>query len=600
MFALLDSIAFALERLRQHLVLVFWALVGLTAATTLALSLPLYVDSVNTRLLSSRLSDPPYAFRFRYLGTQTGNIKQADVDASSNAIMNTFTGTIGLPVDLKVTYVKGGPWTTRNARNQTLGTFSFGSLVGVDSKIRIVAGQWTANNANLPADTLPVLLSQKAFYTMGIGLGDKLNVTQPGGKTIKTQVVAIWAPANANDPTWILPPKAFDEVLFMQPDDLWKAFAGVEKPVEETDWYINFNGYGLRTADVSGLLDRITDGRRLVTGVLSNLRLDVSPEDKLKAFVNAVNQLTQQLVVMILPVGGLVLYFVTLVAGLLVSRQQSEDVTLSSRGMSRRAILVIHVMMWLILAGVALTIGIAVAPSVVRLVGATTSFLRFDNTDTPLEILFTPTALAAGAITGLLAASSGLLVAWRTAGQTITSFKRESVRASTAWWQRTYLDVLLLIPAYYVLYTLSSKGGLTTTADNPFSDPLTFVGPTLFALGNTLLFLRLWPFLLRIAGRIVSYGNGTSLLMALRELTRSIGRYRGALLMMCFTLSLTGFTASMASTIDRTLQDSINYQIGADAVLVTAADTNTTQGATDTTTGQATQNVTGFNTLPAI
>ena len=45
---LLDPVFFAFERLWQHRMLVFWTLVGLSAATTLALSLTLYVDAVNT------------------------------------------------------------------------------------------------------------------------------------------------------------------------------------------------------------------------------------------------------------------------------------------------------------------------------------------------------------------------------------------------------------------------------------------------------------------------------------------------------------------------------------------------------------------------
>src|SRR5262249_40660336 len=284
---------------------------------------------------------------------------------------------------------------------------------------------------------------------------------------------------------------------------------------------------------------------------------------------------------------------------MLVSRQQAEDVTLRSRGMSRRGVLAVHFLMWLILASAAFGIGFFAAPYVVRLVGQTTSFLRFDNTDSPLIVTYTAQAMAAGIITALLAASSGLFMAWRTTQQTITSFKQSSARAASAWWQRIYLDVLLLIPAYYVLYTLSKQGGLVSSAEDPFSNPLSFLGPTLFALGNTLLFLRLWPFLLHIGAQITSYGRGISILMALRELTRSIGRYRGGLLMMCFTLSLTGFTASMASTLDRSLVDSINYKIGADAVLITAADAQTQEGAADATTGQQTQSVTGFNTLPA-
>ena len=63
--------------------------------------------------------------------------------------------------------------------------------------------------------------------------------------------------------------------------------------------------------------------------------------------------------------------------------------------------------------------------------------------------------------------------------------------------------------------------------------------------------------------------------------------------MMGFTLSLSAFTASMASTIDRSLVNSVNYRIGADAVLVTVSTART--GVTST----GVRTITGFNTLPA-
>jgi putative ABC transport system permease protein len=53
----------------------------------------------------------------------------------------------------------------------------------------------------------------------------------------------------------------------------------------------------------------------------------------------------------------------------------------------------------------------------------------------------------------------------------------------------------------------------------------------------------------------------------------------------------------MASTLDRSLADSVSYRIGADAVIVTAVDAQTEQGET-TEAGQQTINVTGFNILP--
>jgi putative ABC transport system permease protein len=594
MFRIFDSLQLAFERLWNHRVLVFWALIGLTAATTLALSLPLYVDSVDTRLLRSQLPDPPYAFRFRYLGSWQGNIKLADVQKTTAAVDNDFTGTIGLPTLRKVNFVRGGAWTTRLGTKSTLGPLSVGSLDGADSQMQIRAGKWPPAAPTKEGDPFPVLIPQKMMDTMGVQVGDSLTSTRPGAKPLQLKVAAIWQPINANDPAWVFPPKAFDEVLLVQPADLTTALNGIEKPVEESDWYLIFDGSQLRTSDVDALLGRIIDGQRNMGAVLPGIRMDSSPVDALTAFSKQVNQLTQQLIIMILPVGGLVLYFVSMIAGLLVSRQQTEDVTLRSRGMSRRGIIGIHFLMWLILATIAFLAGIAFSPSVVQLVGKTTSFLRFDNTDAPLTVTFTQQAIEAGIVTALIAASSGLFMAWRTTQQTITSFKQQSARAASAWWQRMYLDVLLLIPAYYVLYTLSQQGGLVSSAEDPFSNPISFLGPTLFALGNTLLFLRLFPFILRVAARIISFGRGISVLMALRELTRSIGRYRGGLLMMCFTLSLVGFTASMASTIDRSLEDSVNYRIGADAILVTAAEAQTTE---DSSTN--TQTVTGFNTLPA-
>ncbi len=156
---------------------------------------------------------------------------------------------------------------------------------------------------------------------------------------------------------------------------------------------------------------------------------------------------------------------------------------------------------------------------------------------------------------------------------------------------------MLLVPASYVFYSLQAKGGLSTGAEDPFSDPLVFVAPTLFSLGFTLVFLRIFPLLLALAGRAVSITTDIALLMALRELTRSIAHYRVTLLMMCFTLSLIGFTASMVSTLDHSLQDVVQYGIGAERVLVVASEAQTEEG-TSSDSG-TTLTVVGYNTLPA-
>jgi putative ABC transport system permease protein len=595
-----DTFGYTLERIWQHRTLVLWALVGLLAAATLALSLVLYVDAVNTDLLEAQLEEPPYAFRFRYLGSWDGNISRDDVTSASAAVQQGFTGTVGLPVQLSVRFVRSQAWTTRLTNEGgaalPLGALDLGTVEGLDGMLQIIAGEWPPRPDD-EDEALPVLIAENMLYSMGVQVGDTITATLSGAQPLTLRVAALWRPVNPDDPVWMFPPRFFYEMLLVEPVVFWNALEGIERPVGEAAWQIIFDGGDVRTSDVGPLLSRVANGERDAGLVLPGIRMDLSPVDGLRAFVREVERLTQQLVIVLLPVGGLVLYFVALIAGLLVGRQQSEDLLLRSRGMSRTMLLGVHVLMWLLLAGVALAASALLSPLVVRLIGQTSSFLRFDGVGAPLTPELTPDALLVGGLTTLVAASSGLYLAWRSTRQTITGYRRQSARAARAWWQRMYLDVMLLIPGVYVYYTLTQRGGLVSAADDPFQDPLTFLGPTLFALGLTLLFLRAWPFLLRIGAGVIAYTRSVALLMALRELTRSIGRYRGTLLMMCFTLSLTGLTASMASTIDRSLEDTVNYRIGADAVLITMAEALAEEEISDE--GETSFTVTGYTTLPA-
>src|SRR5258708_17922961 len=183
---------------------------------------------------------------------------------------------------------------------------------------------------------------------MGIQLGDELVSTSPTGKAIKLKVAALWQPVNANDSTWIFIPKFFDEVLLVQPSDLAGALASVDKPIEESAWYILFDGSQLRTSSVDGLLGRVVDGQRDVETGLPGIRLDQSPVDALTKFSIEVNALTQQPIIMVLPVAVLVLYFVAIVAGLLVSRQQTENLPLPTPGLPPRSTLPIPFLLSLI------------------------------------------------------------------------------------------------------------------------------------------------------------------------------------------------------------------------------------------------------------
>jgi putative ABC transport system permease protein len=576
----------ALERLLHYRGLVVWVLLGLLVATTLAASLPLYVDAVNTTLLVSHLDNPPFAFRLRYIGSWTGNIT-SDKLRVANAVVDRFAEQLQLPILRRVTVTSTTPTTLRSADGAPLGTISLGMLEGGESQVSIIAGEWPP--PSLPDGVVPVMLAETTFFERGIQVGDTLALAGPQGRALDLQVVALWRLANPDDPAWIFPskPEYFQDMLLTSPEQFWLMTQDAGEVIQEVGWYLIFDGHLVRTSNVGSLADRIADNEREVTVAFSGIRVEVSPLSGLRAFRREVQQLSQQLLVVFLPIGWLILAFVSSVAGLLVDRQRLENATLSSRGMSRWALLSVDVGMWLILVTIALLIGLALTPPVVRLVARTTSFLKFGYKDTTLRIVFTSQAVLAGGMTGLAASGSGLYLVLRASGQTINLYKQSIVSSRRAWWQRVYLDVILLLLAGYVLYTLSKRGGISTSAENPFADPLVFLGPMLFSFSLSLLFLRLWLVILRAGARLAALSRGMVWVMVLRELTRSSERYRGTLIMTCFTLSLAGFTASMASTVDRSLEDAVKYKSGADIVLVPAVTVDTTD-----------RTVTGYRTLP--
>ena len=63
-----------------------------------------------------------------------------------------------------------------------------------------------------------------------------------------------------------------------------------------------FDGSQVRTSDVAGLVSSIESGERDVNRVLGDVRTDQELIQGLRTFLERVNQLTQQLVIIILPV----------------------------------------------------------------------------------------------------------------------------------------------------------------------------------------------------------------------------------------------------------------------------------------------------------
>jgi putative ABC transport system permease protein len=576
---------------------------GLMAVVAFTLSIPLYTDAVYHTILEKEIAKqgtrrkPPFAFLYRYVGRSSvneGRDEWENVPAADDLLINRTPATLGLPRESLVRYfatdsfpifpATGGDSSgaaTYDSQRQPLAYLSLGAMSALGEHARLVEGRLPEPSAS-PDAPVEVLVSQGTANKLGLQPGEKYVVFANKIESKRAQALAvvtgIWAAADPSEAYWYDDPQTFDTILFTAEETFFGSVAPTLRgQTSIAVWYMVFDGRGVRSDGVAGLLERIQLSVAEADLSLPGIRLEVSPEFGLKRYQETSQTLTLQLLAFSAPLLLLLFAFITLVAGLMASGRRNEVAVLRSRGAAVSQVLGISFLEAAWLAAIALLAGVPAGESIARVIGLTRSFLTFDFTGA-LPVMTTLGTLRIGLIVTGLAAIVIVLPVVGSARHTIITYKQERARElRPPWWQRAWLDVLLLIPAAYGTYILRQQGTLalpgaltTTSSEDPFGNPLLFLVPAFAMVALTLFLIRLMPALLRALAWVLGRLPGTALVLATRQLARSPSFYAAPLLLLVLTLSLASFTASLAATLDQHLQDRTRYTIGGDMSLIEA------------------------------
>jgi len=601
---LLSTLIIAAKRLWNHRLLMLCLLAGLVAAVGLLSSIPLYSDAIHHRLLQGELygraSVPaqgdhrgsPLPFLWRYIGAWHGEIDWDTYAPADEYLSQQAAGVIALPLELQVRHV-----TTANLRLFPAGNSGFekdepllwtsiGFISGLQERIELVEGAAPPPQAGGAGGGLKVLISQTTAEQLGLQVGERYLLFAPGssGAQIPLQIAGVWRPQNPADPFWFYQPQAFDETLLTTESAFKKqVMPALENPIALAVWYQVFDGSQVYTAGVPQLLEQVVTVEARVTALLNNTTLDMSPVEALQSYSRSARTLTVTLTIFSVPVVGLVLYFIGLIAGMVVRRGQAEIAVLRSRGATRAQVVGVYLLEGVLIGGAGLAAGLALGRQLAQLMGQTRTFLEIGELGNwgvgALDIVFSPPAFWYGLLGVGLALLALLVPALVASRHTIITFKWERARALLRpLWQRYFLDFLLLIPPLYGWRLLRQQGSIFPTSNpstmlrtglqSPVSNPLLFLIPVLFCFSLALLFTRLLPWLLGALAWLARWLPGATALLTARQLARSTNQYIGPALLLSLTLSLATFTASMAATLDGHLLHQVYYQVGADLNLV--------------------------------
>jgi putative ABC transport system permease protein len=571
------------RRLWSNLSLVLAIAAGFMVAVAVVVSIPVYAEAVGYRILREELTStlngtkrPPFAFMYRYLGTITGFVTTEDLKQVDTYFAEELPNRLDLDILNQTRYIATDKIPLKlsaDGGGQPLSWISLAYADNLADHIYILDGRMPTDTGD---ESIEVILAAEFAFGLGLQPGETYYVfaqrEAPEISMIPVRVVGIWEPNDPLDDYWFYSPDVLKETLFTTETAFSQQIQTANpEPINVALWYLVADGSVVQSSEVPAFGARIDRATADANKILEGMRLDVSPIDAMIRHITRVRQLTATLTIFSVPVLGLIAYFVILVAGLVVQRQSNEIAVLRSRGASRFQIMGIYLIEWITIGAVALSIGVLVGQLAAVFMTWTKSFLEFSPVES-LPISMSQDAwMRAIQIVGLML-TAALLPAFFTSRFTIVSFKSERARMShKPFWQRAYLDILLMIPIAYGWWMLKQQGSLGSIngegINDPFNNPLLLIAPSLYIFVAALIGVRLFPIVMRILEFVAGRLPGIAAVTALRYLARTPSAYAGPILLLIVTLSLAGFTASMAKSLDNNLLERNRYVAGGDARL---------------------------------
>ena len=269
---------------------------------------------------------------------------------------------------------------------------------------------------------------------------------------------------------------------------------------------------------------------------------------------------------LMLLIAGIALYYLVLVSTMLVERRAGEIALLKSRGASSRQVLAISLIEGLGLAALATGLGPPLAALAIRLLGPTPPFSALSQGEL-LRVSLTAEAFGMALLGAVLALLALLWPAWRASRATVVHHKQGLARpARQPLFLRYYLDLALVGTGAFLFYQLRQRGSLVTERlfGDLSADPLLLVSPALFMLMIALLFLRLFPLILRVAAWALRGLGGATVALGLWRMARSPLHHSRLILLLLLATSVGMFAAGFRATLDRSFADRAAYEAGAE------------------------------------
>ena len=452
------------------------------------------------------------------------------------------------------------------------------SQSGLQDHVDLVQGALPGAMARGATGPIAVAVGEDTAKRQNLEVGSVLDLFpfwDAQSAPLRAQVAAV---VRAKDPTeryWGRNRAGVDQVtmawptlLLFVPEGTLFGAASERIPTLSADYE---NRYLVRTDALNARVSQpIADGLKNLPGSLATTETRPTVASALEQVLRSFDQklfFTRiPLLVLLLQIGGIVGYYLVMVSTMLIERQAAEIATLRSRGATTGQLLAQYGVEGAILALLAALAGPPIAAAVVSALGPTPAFAALSGGHA-LEVTIGSGAYLLAMAGALLAFVSLMIPAWRATRVTVLEFKRGAARPRpTPVLLRYYVDVLAVGIVALTFWRLSRENALFTKSlfGSNSIDPFLLATPAVFMVTVGVVFLRLFPLVMRVVGWLVSQTKSAAVLIGVRSLVRNPTHYARLILLLMFATGVGMFGATFSATLERSYEERASYAAGAD------------------------------------
>lgn len=458
-------------------------------------------------------------------------------------------------------------------KTPTIRTVSMSSMKDLEEHCNLKIGEFYSDK--IEDNIIEAVATRKVFQRYSLGVGDifELKSQTEGILPYKVKITGIIEAKDPNEHYWISKLDSYEQQIFINDqvlvDEFIKQYNGID--FYGAKWKFAFDYRQLSVHN----LKRVTRTFRNHSKSFENyagVANHVVVMRILKEYDEKRIQLTKTLWMLLSPVFCMLLFYLFMVSQLIIKKDGTEIAVYKSRGATGSQILLKYLLESIILISIAIIIGVPLGHYFCRVIGATNGFLSFVNRKA-LDITLSYESYTYCLLAGVLMVLAMMFPAYEASKKTIVHQKQGSLRKSKKpLWKKIYLDFVIFALSFYGIYQYNSKLEVADKAGmNIMSfqiDPLVFFTATLFIIGAGMIFLRLYPYIIKIVFKIVKRRCSPEFFMSFAQISRSKGQEQFIMLFMIFVMGVGIYSANAARTINQNMADRLKYKTGSEIKLV--------------------------------